>query len=359
MRTIPSFCIPLFLLSACQAGGDLAPAGERGLDRVDREAVSGGGGGGPITTCGNDGLCNLAYCSISEDPDCVEENCDADNHCNVTCESDPDCPVAEQCDRSGATLFRPVTTWCGRSTVVRVGASDPMVLARAHIESKWPNFRDAKDLDYDEDNDGINESGESCWREGHAEANLEGFGVTLTRGTCGLIWSDYHANDDPMEPSLLAFEKTTGSKDTWQIIGAEYHYHYDSCEVPCLTSVPESRFLIHEAGWHRVPGDGGFDCIQQKWVDTSGGVPVVDVFDQCADIHKDDFHRSNITFGANKHERVWTMHMFFEPGTNGIALAEVDPWCRDIDDADDEPVVTVDCPETEAFYPLTDNCDCN
>jgi hypothetical protein len=51
----------------------------------------GTGGSSPLTTCGDDGICNAAVCAVDEDPDCVAENCNADGRCVPTCASDPDC----------------------------------------------------------------------------------------------------------------------------------------------------------------------------------------------------------------------------------------------------------------------------
>jgi len=243
---------------------------------------------------------------------------------------------------------------------VRRAPTDPLVQARARIEGKWPNFRAAKDLDYDDDNDGRNEGKETCWREGHAEANLTGFGVSLTHadhgslgGCTDSVWDDLHAGDDPNRPSLLFFEKSTGGKDTWRVIGAGYHYDYAPCSIPCLSGVAETEFIIHEAGWHRVPGDGGFDCIEQRWIDNNADVRVSD---QCAVIEKEDFHRTSLAFGANKHGRLWSLHVFFEPNNTGVAVAMTDPWCRDRDDVSDEPVVTTSC--SSAFFVRTQDCHC-
>ena len=218
-----------------------------------------------------------------------------------------------------------VTTSCGRHPLVRRAVDDPLVQARARVERKWPNFETAKDLDYDDDDDGNNEGKETCWREGHDEANLAGFGVSLTRAEHGPgggctepVWEDLHAGNDPEYPSLLFFEKTSSrEKQTWRVIGAGYHYDYQPCSVPCLLGAAESKFLIHEAGWHRVPGDGGFDCVEQRWIDNNAGIRVAD---QCAVIEKHDFHRLTLKFGVNKHERLWTMHVFFEPGGSGVAV---------------------------------------
>jgi len=317
------------------------------------------GGSTPFTSCADDGICNAAVCSPSKDPDCIGQNCNQDGRCNTACTGDPDCPAPKVCSRGGPFVDVDVTTSCGRSASVRRAVDDPLVQARARVERKWPNFRAAKDLDYDDDDDGNNEGKETCWREGHAEANLANSGVSLTRadpgplgGCTDSVWVDVYAGNDPDRPSLLFFEKTSSDKRTWRVIGAGYHYDYQPCSVPCLLGVSESEFLIHEGGWHRVPGDGGFDCVEQRWIDNNAGIRVTD---RCAVIEKKDFHRTSIAFGANKHERLWTLHVFFEPGGSGVAVAETDPWCRDRDDASDEPVVTTSC---DAFYPRAQDCNC-
>lgn len=340
------------LLGAC-AGTDPGAAGEE-TGKAALPALS-STSSGPFTSCANDGICNLAYCSLNEDPDCVENNCDLDGNCNPTCASDPDCPVPEVCDRSIPWTISSDSSSCDAAFKVRRQASDVVVQARNFVEGKWPDFAAAQSLDYDEDNDGNNESGEDCWREGHAEANLEGFGVSLTRGGCDAVWNDVHGVEgDLHQPSLLFFEKIGSNKANWKVIGAGYHFDYDACDVPCFEHVPAGRFLIHEAGWHRVPGDGGFDCVQQQWIDNGTGI---DVFDQCTNIEKEDFHRTGLTLGINKHERVWTLHMWFEPDGAGVSFAPTDPWCRWEDDGS-ETIVTVDCPQTDAFYEQTQDCGC-
>ena len=312
--------------------------------------------GTPFTSCANDGVCNLAYCSTSADPDCTTtNNCDADGSCNPTCSSDPDCATPPTCDRSVPWSETATSSSCGGTFELRTSSSDVAVQARAFIENKWPNFQAAQSLNYDNDNDGRNESGEDCWRKGHSTANLEGFGVSLTRGTCGVIWSDIHGVEgDLKQPSLLFFEKIGSNQNDWKIVGAGYHFAYDPCDVPCMDHVPEDDFVIHEAGWHRVPGDGGFDCVQQKWIDSGAGILVTD---QCAQIEKDDFHRFNLAFGINKHERLWSLHLWFSPDGDDVAFAPTDPFCRWEDDGN-ETITTVDCPVTDAFYPLTQDCGC-
>ena len=337
--------------AACGTASDPARTAE-----ARQPALSTGGNGDPYVSCENDGICNIVFCTAAEDPDCVPSDCDLDGFCDASCASDPDCPAPETCDRSVPWPFVNASSSCEASFKVRRNAADVAVVARQFIEAKWPTFAGARFLDYDDDNDGANEGGEDCWKKGHAEANLVGTGPSLTRGTCGLIWSDIHGVEhDLLQPSLLFFEKVGADEGNWKVIGAGYHFDYAPCDVPCLDHVPESKFLIHEAGWHRVPGDGGFDCIQQQWVDGSADI---DVTNQCARIDKDDFHRLGATFGANKHERLWTLHMWFQPDGDGVAFGATDPWCRWNDDGG-ETVVGVDCPEVDAFYPLTQDCGCS
>lgn len=367
--TVAALTMSLMSLSACI---------EEDAEFHDKQSLTSPvGDQGPVMTCGVDGLCNVAYCDINDDPDCAQIGCEADEVCNKSCLTDPDCArdacqedghcdpwcafdrdCADECRRWTSQPVEVVTTACGETARVIRNPHHPLVMARAFIEDKWPDFDTAQHLDYDENDNGVRDSGETQWRRGHATANLEGFGASLTRGGGGPLWNDVHATDLPHEPSLLFFEATTGAHSSWAVIGAGYHYHFNPCEVPCLKGVPEDDFLIHEAGWHRL-GDGGFDCVKERWVDKDGGAPVVDIFDQCVEVNKDDFHRAGLTFGLNKHERVWTVHLFFEPGTNGVALALDDPWCRDHDDPTDPPVVTVDCPEVDGFYPQTQTCECS
>jgi hypothetical protein len=339
MRLLFVACLATIALSSCTAAVDVtadtpSPATQAALVDLD---------GNPFLSCGPDDICNAAVCD--DDPDC------------------PPIPEStDTCQRAGGQTWVWRQTPCGGRIKVRQGDDDPLRRARDHIERKWPNFDRAKSLDYDDNDNNNNDGGESCWREGHGEANLAGFGVSLTRawpssgGGCGNIaWEDVHANEDPNQPSLLFFEKTTSGKNTWRVIGAGYHYHYDPCEVPCLTGATRGKFMIHEAGWHRVPGDGGFDCVKQRFIDSPG----IDITDQCEHIEAEDFSRNqpNLAFGANKHGRVWTYHMFFEPGTNAVAVAASDPWCRDTD-AGSPNVVNVDCTETDAFQFLVDTCQC-
>src|SRR6185503_4091294 len=103
------------------------------------------------------------------------------------------------------------------------------------------------------------------------------------------------------------------ARSDWQIIGAGYHFDFDPCERPCMEHVPEWRWLIHEAGWHRTT-DGGFDCVEQHHIDNDADI---DIDDQCVRIDTDDFSRIG-GVSAAKHERLWTLHIWFEPNGPGV-----------------------------------------
>ncbi len=342
----------ILFLSACTVRAD----GDAPVDIVDRGIST--NDGGPITTCGADGICNVEFCDLDEDPDCDVPDCGPGGGCN--CPNDPDCePNEPVCDREVAWATDDDSSSCDESFVVRRDPDDVLVDARNFILAKWPNWAEAKDLDYDDDNDGNDENNEDCWRNGHEHANLEGIGASLTRGTCGdPFWDDIHGVEgDFLQPSILMFEKngnfaSDAARTDWQVIGAGYHFHFDPCERPCMPTVPEWRWLIHEAGWHRT-GDGGFDCVEQR--DVKNDVDL-EITDQCVEVEKDDFSRVGKTAAA-KHERLWTLHIWFEPGGPGVAVSRRDPWCRWMDDGD-EQIVEVDCAETAAFYIQSEECDC-
>jgi len=164
---------------------------------------------------------------------------------------------------------------------------------------------------------------------GHQE--LVGFGITMVAHTGGgpapgadkiIEWDGDLAN-----PNLLLFEKSRGNRSKWPIIGMGYSTLYDSTDIPEPLSIDgvEYPFLIHEAGYHPIT-NGGFNCATNRNLksnDYENGKRIDREGRQV--ITRDDLKHKP---GQVKHGRIWSHHIWFEPGTNRIAVAKTDPWRR-------------------------------
>jgi hypothetical protein len=276
--------------------GPAATAGEQ-HDRL--AAVDGVGGAGP--PCGVDGICNLA-----------------------ACDRDPDCPSLPGTGPAPEPLPRDwVGTSCGRELWVEATGSPIGVAAKA-VRARYGNFnvaQKAKNPSYFD----AHPSGSLA--TGHAE--LAGFGVTMVQGA----WPRAVANASGRldDPSLLFFRKDGKDQDDQSIIGMGYSFEIvrDRQNAPSgMPDIPISKWVIHEAGYHRSPGNGGFTCATDddlkrsafdagRRIEAAGCNAV-----GASDLKAREFHVDK------KHGRFWATHVWFEPGTSRPAYAVTDPWCR-------------------------------
>jgi hypothetical protein len=255
----------------------------------------------------------------------LEQPCAADGICNIAvCDRDPDCPALPQPDPTPTPLTRDwVETSCGGELWVEATDS-PIGLAAAAVRARYGSFNTAQKAKepsfFDAHPSGVAATG-------HAE--LEGFGVTMVQGK----WpkAALNASGKLDDPTLLFFRKNGKDQDDWWIIGMGYSFEFasDSEDPPRSPSeIPASKWVVHEAGYHHSPGDGGFTCADNddlrksvfnagKRIDSAG----------CIGISQSDLKTREFDVDK-KHGRFWAAHVWFEPGTMRPAYAATDPWCR-------------------------------
>jgi len=262
----------------------------------------------------------------------LDQPCAADRICNLAvCDADPDCPGLPDSapDTPPPSIPRDwVRTSCGSELWVEATDSD-LGTAATTVRRKYPNFNVAQKAKKPSFLD-AHPSG--ALATGHAE--LKGFGVTMVQGK----WPDPvdNASGRLDDPTLLFFHKDGKKQDDWEIVGMGYSFamDWDGGNAPRnMPAIPAFKWFLHEAGYHRSPGDGGFTCATDddlkksaykagRRIDSAG----------CKAITKSDLKTRE--FKANqKHGRFWAAHVWFEPGTYRPALAETDPWCRQGSDA--------------------------
>lgn len=248
--------------------------------------------------------------------------CGADGNCNPgACNNDPDCPkLPSDLPPPTPRPAEDVRSSCGGT--VRLEADDSaLAVAAQTVLARFPNFNSAqksKNPHY------FDAHPSGAFATGHAE--LKGFGVTMVQGT----WPNPidNASESLTDPSLLFFHKDGNKQDRWEIIGMGYSFTYErnAQPPPTLSGIPINAWLIHEAGYHHSPGDGGFSCAtdddlkrkavdEGKTVDTQG----------CVGISKQDLKTRGFDV---KHGRFWTVHVWLDPYTNRPTIAPTDPWCR-------------------------------
>ncbi|MFL5353655.1 hypothetical protein [Archangium sp.] len=247
-------------------------------------------------------------------PLCVNGNGECDEDCDGV---DTDCISLPSVDNP--LPGEKISTPCGGSIFVRTkegalgkagtGVRARFSNARAALDSKEPKFFDAHTT-------------------GVAHAELEGFGVTLIQRDGGFLTPQplENASGDLDDPNLLFFQKKPGPESGWPIIGMGYSFTFKPCDAPELDSISSVHFWVHEAGWHHAPGDGNFECattsdLKQSALDEGKRLDGAG----CVAIEKSDLREHE--FDA-EHERIWTVHVWFEPGTGRPAVKRTDPWCR-------------------------------
>jgi len=262
--------------------------------------------------------------------------CGADGKCNVgACANDPDCPAglkdADPGDAPLPALALPgasVTTPCGGRLTVLAGDST-LGAAALDVARRYPHFnaaQKAKDPEY------FDAHPSGALATGHAE--LKGFGVTTIQGKWPKAVDNASGSLD--DPTLLFFEKSGRKQDNWEIIGFGYTYEFDRDGERPPTAIGEfsaGQWLIHEAGYHRSPGDGGFTCADDHDLKKSvykDGMRIDAL--GCNGIDKKDLKTREFK-ADKKHGRFWTIHVWLEPDTHRPVIAETDPWCRQGKDA--------------------------
>lgn len=259
-----------------------------------------------------------------DDPD-GPPPCDQDGKCNLAaCKEDPDCPQLP--DDRPKPIVHPsadVRTPCGGTIHVR--ASDGALgIAAAEIAAKYPDFNSAQQA---KDPSFFDSHPSGLLATKHAE--LAGFGVTMIQGKFPNPVDN--ASGSLSDPTLLFYKKLGSNQEDWVLIGMGYHYEFEANNEGPPTSFPAinaAHWWIHEAGYHESPGSGNFRCATNddlknkaydggKRIDPQG----------CYGIEKSDLKTREFKLDA-KHGRIWTVHVWFEPGTLRPTVKKTDPWCR-------------------------------
>ncbi len=259
----------------------------------------------------------------------MDQPCAADKICNLAvCDDDPDCPPLPDNQPLPSKPREWVRTSCGGEMWVE--ASDSALgIAATTVRTRYPHFNGAQKAKNPSFFD-AHPSG--ALATGHGE--LKGFGITMVQGNWPKPAADASGRLD--DPGLLFFQKDGHDQDDWRIIGMGYSFTIsrdDQAAPTSMPAIPAFKWFIHEAGYHRSPGDGGFTCATDndlkksainagKRIDAGGCNAVTK-----SDLKTREFHEDQ------KHGRFWATHVWFEPGTFRPALAKTDPWCRQGSDA--------------------------
>jgi hypothetical protein len=265
-------------------------------------SVLGTEGGGP-PPCGKDGILNCRACA-----------------------NDPDCPAIPPISSGWPTAI--VDAKCNGKTAV-FGSATPFGLATSMVVARYPTLHAAQKAD---NPSFIDSHPSGPLATGHGE--LEGYGVTMIQGKRSEVIEN--ASGDLADPSVLFFEKVGGHEDDWGITGMGYAYKLDNNnEHPPtqISAVDPGIWWVHEAGYHRSPGDGGFTCATNDDLHRSA-FDAKKRIDQaaCLAINRDDL-KTREFHADRKHGRYWVLHVWFEPKTRRPTIALTDPWCRQSADA--------------------------
>ncbi|GAB4125068.1 MAG: hypothetical protein KKC01_09920 [Gammaproteobacteria bacterium] len=229
------------------------------------------------------------------------------------------------------------------NTYLLYRSDSPFGEAASTIQQRFPNMKEARKSDspkfIDSHPAGVN----------HAE--LKGFGVTMVAHNGGLIpgaddieYSSARVDD----PNLLFFDKgRSGKYKEWEIIGMGYSMPYRPQDRPVLltrtqldplnpfTLLPSDplpgvvhRFLVHEAGYHNLLNGEFIHATDNDLTNAAinAGKSIYPLGEHIID------HDDMKSGGANKkrHGRMWTLHVWFQPGTGRPVVAETDPWYRSV-----------------------------
>jgi len=243
------------------------------------------------------------------------------------CSNDPDCPLKGP----GSSAPPPSTTFpsaivdakCA-GTIGVLGTDTPFGVAARQVATRYPDLKTARKS---KDPSFIDSHPTGILATGHGE--LKGYGVTMIQGRrSGVI---ENASGNLADPSLLFFQKVGKDEDDWGIIGMGYGFQHDrnnETGPTQIAGVDPGNWWLHEAGYHRSPGDGGFTCatnddLQNSPFDAGKRIDA----EGCSGIERDDLKTREFHVDR-KHGRYWVLHVWFEPSTRRPSLALTDPWCR-------------------------------
>jgi hypothetical protein len=238
-----------------------------------------------------------------------------------------------------------VPTTCGGTLRARSTTSN-LGVAAASVIATYPNAAAAADISASPSYIGTHPTNLLG-----GQAELAGFGVTFIQedGFANPVENASGLLDDP---NLLFFKKVGTNKANWPIIGMGYSFEFDPCTRPHMENIHQCNFLVHEAGYHDSPGTGGFECATTGDLKASAisAGKSIDA-DKCIAIEKLDLKDYPLNLDV-RHERIWTIHIWFEPGTNRPIIAETDPFCRQSSSA-----LTSDCSVDNGFSEQGDCSD--
>jgi len=231
---------------------------------------------------------------------------------------------------SCATCANSVATpSCGKPTVL-VAADSELGAAMSAVQAKFPSFNAAQRSTSPHY---IDSHPSGALATHHTE--LAGFGVTMIQTTG---WPPNNPIDNASgrldDPSLLMFDRRASGQDNWPLIGIGYVFALDVTNEPPPSAIPAiapSLWFVHEAGYHHVPGDGGFGCASDGDLEKAAidrGVRIDS--NVCNGVVKADLKTPIIgDHAADKaHGRYWAVHVWFDPASGRAAFAQTDPWCR-------------------------------
>jgi hypothetical protein len=225
---------------------------------------------------------------------------------------------------SSTTLPTAIVDATCAGKIVVFASDTPFGVAARQVASRYPDFKTARKAG---DPSFVDAHPSGAFATGHGE--LKGYGVTMIQGKRSNVVEN--ASGDLADPSLLFFQKIGGDEDDWGIIGMGYSYQHvrDNDSAPTqIAGVDSGIWWLHEAGYHRSPGDGGFTCatndnLQEGAFDAGKRIDA----NGCIGLDEDDLKTREFHAGK-KHGRYWTLHVWFEPSTRRPTIGLTDPWCR-------------------------------
>ena len=240
------------------------------------------------------------------------------------CSNDPDCQELDVSVPPPTPLPTEIVDSKCAGKVAVLGSDNPFARAAFLVAARYPTFKTARKA---EDPSYIDAHPSGPLATAHAE--LKGYGVTMIQGTRADVIEN--VSGELEDPGQLFFQKVGGDQDDWGIIGMGYSYQHDRDNEfgpTQIAGVLPRVWWLHEAGYHRSPGDGGFTCAANddlkgsafdagKRIDSAG----------CKGIERDDLKTREFHVDR-KHGRYWVLHVWFEPATGRPTFALTDPWCR-------------------------------
>ena len=197
----------------------------------------------------------------------------------------------------------------------------------------------------------------AVWYWSHGVRSVDGYGVTMVLLEEGpgvdALWDHvHHVQTDitMLRPNLLFFDQKDGPRDTWEVIGFGYGFDYTPCVPPVVGCIPQHEWMVHEAGYHRVPlGDGGMTLATDDDLSRVSVSDSVDPFG-CEPVYYEDLSQR---VSQVRHGRMWSVHAWIPPEGGEPVIADTDPWARWRNAPD-----RVAMDEGTFFHPSVDECDC-